>query len=204
MNTKAANGQRQSGMPSSLPPPCHEPSGVSCLPSDAPWDNIAGVLSTHPSDTPFVRPSAAGHPALDRRPGRGGYVMAFRVAFLLLLIGAAASAAPQSAAPRTTDDQDVRAIVDRYVGARERRDEAAIAALFTADADQFTTGGEWRRGRDAVVPAASPPPSRPVARGGSRSAPSAFSGGTWRSPTVCTSWPALATAPPDGCGRRSS
>ena len=77
--------------------------------------------------------------------------MALRVALLLLLIGATASAAPQSPAPRATDDQDVRAVVDRYVGARERRDGAAIAALFTADADQFTTGGEWRRGRDAVV-----------------------------------------------------
>jgi uncharacterized protein (TIGR02246 family) len=77
--------------------------------------------------------------------------MAFRVALLFLLAGAAASAAPQSAASRTTDEQNVRAVVDRYVGARERRDEAAIAALFTADADQFTTGGEWRRGRDAVV-----------------------------------------------------
>jgi uncharacterized protein (TIGR02246 family) len=77
--------------------------------------------------------------------------MAFRVTLLVLLIGAAASAAPQSVAPRTTDDQEVRAVVERYVGARERRDGAAIAALFTADADQFTTGGEWRRGRDAVV-----------------------------------------------------
>ena len=77
--------------------------------------------------------------------------MALRIAPLLLLIGAAASAALQSPAPRATDDQEVRALVDRYVGARERRDGAAIAALFTADADQFTTGGEWRRGRDAVV-----------------------------------------------------
>jgi uncharacterized protein (TIGR02246 family) len=77
--------------------------------------------------------------------------MASRVALLLLVIGAAAPAAPQSAAPRAKDEKDVRAVVDRYVGARERRDGAAIAALFTADADQFTTGGEWRRGRDAVV-----------------------------------------------------
>ena len=76
--------------------------------------------------------------------------MALGVAPLLLLI-AAVSAAAQSSAPRATDEHDVRAIVDRYVEARERRDAAAIGALFTADADQFTTGGEWRRGRDAVV-----------------------------------------------------
>ena len=35
--------------------------------------------------------------------------------------------------------------------AREKQDASAIAALFTEDADQFTTGGEWRRGRDNVV-----------------------------------------------------
>jgi uncharacterized protein (TIGR02246 family) len=77
--------------------------------------------------------------------------MALRVASVLLLIAAAASAAAQSPAPRAADDRDVRAVVDRYVEARERKDASAIAALFTADADQFTTGGEWRRGRDAVV-----------------------------------------------------
>jgi len=49
------------------------------------------------------------------------------------------------------DEKAVRDIVQRYVDARERRDAAALAALFTADADQFTTSGEWRKGRDAVV-----------------------------------------------------
>jgi uncharacterized protein (TIGR02246 family) len=37
------------------------------------------------------------------------------------------------------------------VEAREARDEKAIAALFTEDADQLTSSGEWRRGRAAVV-----------------------------------------------------
>jgi uncharacterized protein (TIGR02246 family) len=37
------------------------------------------------------------------------------------------------------------------VDARERRDAAAIGALFTQDADQLTSSGEWRRGRDDVV-----------------------------------------------------
>ena len=45
----------------------------------------------------------------------------------------------------------MRAVVASYVDARERRDPAAVGALFTADADQFNTGGDWRRGRDAVV-----------------------------------------------------
>lgn len=49
------------------------------------------------------------------------------------------------------DEATVREIVRRYVDAREARDEKAIAALFTEDADQLTSSGEWRRGRAAVV-----------------------------------------------------
>jgi uncharacterized protein (TIGR02246 family) len=37
------------------------------------------------------------------------------------------------------------------VNAREPRDPSAIEALFTEDADQHTTSGEWRRGRTQVV-----------------------------------------------------
>ena len=36
-------------------------------------------------------------------------------------------------------------------GRREQRDPRAVEALFTQDADQFTTSGDWRRGRPAVV-----------------------------------------------------
>jgi uncharacterized protein (TIGR02246 family) len=50
-----------------------------------------------------------------------------------------------------SDDASVRAVVASYVDARERQDQAAIGALFTADADQFNTAGEWRRGREAIV-----------------------------------------------------
>ena len=69
----------------------------------------------------------------------------------LLLLAGAVSLHAQPGAPLSADERAVRAVVDRYVDARERRDPAAIGALFTSDADQFTTGGEWRRGRDAVV-----------------------------------------------------
>jgi uncharacterized protein (TIGR02246 family) len=37
------------------------------------------------------------------------------------------------------------------VDAREKRDPKRLAALFTEDADQLTTAGEWRKGRDNVV-----------------------------------------------------
>ncbi|MEZ5291653.1 MAG: SgcJ/EcaC family oxidoreductase [Vicinamibacterales bacterium] len=52
---------------------------------------------------------------------------------------------------RADDEAAVRAVVDRYVDARALRDPEAVEALFTADADQFTTSGEWRRGRAAIV-----------------------------------------------------
>jgi uncharacterized protein (TIGR02246 family) len=53
---------------------------------------------------------------------------------------------------RAADEAAVREVVARYMAARELRDPRAIEALFTADADQQTTSGEWRRGRAQIVP----------------------------------------------------
>lgn len=52
---------------------------------------------------------------------------------------------------RSGDEAAVREIVRRYVDARENRDPKATGALFTADADQLVSSGEWRKGRDEVV-----------------------------------------------------
>jgi len=49
------------------------------------------------------------------------------------------------------DEAAVCAVVASYVEARERRDAAAIGALFTADADQVNSSGDWRRGRAGIV-----------------------------------------------------
>jgi uncharacterized protein (TIGR02246 family) len=59
--------------------------------------------------------------------------------------------AAQVPAGGAADEAAVREVVGRYVQARELRDPQAIAALFTADADQHTTSGEWRRGRAEVA-----------------------------------------------------
>jgi len=59
------------------------------------------------------------------------------------------ASAPQPNPAR--DDAAVRDVVKQYVDAREKNDPAAIGALFTTDADQLVSSGEWRRGRDAVV-----------------------------------------------------
>jgi uncharacterized protein (TIGR02246 family) len=53
------------------------------------------------------------------------------------------AAADQSAA--------IRAAIQRYVDVREHPDPQALESLFTADADQLVSSGEWRKGRDAVV-----------------------------------------------------
>lgn len=72
----------------------------------------------------------------------------------LLIAIALAVATPALAAPpsRAADEAAIRALVRSYVDARELRSPEAVGALFTPDADQHTTAGEWRRGRAEIVP----------------------------------------------------
>src|SRR5579859_4500623 len=49
------------------------------------------------------------------------------------------------------DQAAIRDIVAKYVDARDHIDPKATAALFTSDADQLVSSGEWRRGRDELV-----------------------------------------------------
>jgi uncharacterized protein (TIGR02246 family) len=57
----------------------------------------------------------------------------------------------QNAPAVSTEEAAIRDVVRRYVEAREKRDGKLLAALFTDDADQLTTAGEWRKGRDNIV-----------------------------------------------------
>jgi uncharacterized protein (TIGR02246 family) len=61
--------------------------------------------------------------------------------------------APAAAVAQTPvgDEAAVRAVVVAYSAARDKSDAAALTTLFTADADQLVSSGEWRRGREAVV-----------------------------------------------------
>ena len=52
---------------------------------------------------------------------------------------------------RSGDEVAVREMVKRYADARDVSDPKAIGMLFTDDADQLVSNGEWRRGRDALV-----------------------------------------------------
>ena len=51
----------------------------------------------------------------------------------------------------TGDEAAVREMVKRYADARDVSDPKAIGSLFTDDADQLVSTGEWRRGRDTLV-----------------------------------------------------
>jgi uncharacterized protein (TIGR02246 family) len=51
----------------------------------------------------------------------------------------------------SANEAAIRQVVDTYLAAREHRDPKAVAELFTPDADQLVSTGEWRRGRDALV-----------------------------------------------------
>ena len=70
---------------------------------------------------------------------------------ILLVSAAAIAGAGAQNKPSAADEAAVREVVKQYVDARERRDASAIRALFTEDADQLTSSGEWRRGREEVV-----------------------------------------------------
>jgi uncharacterized protein (TIGR02246 family) len=67
----------------------------------------------------------------------------------LLLIACATCAAQTATGP--ADEAAIKDVVARYVDARDHKDAKATEALFTADADQLVSSGEWRKGRDAVV-----------------------------------------------------
>ena len=49
------------------------------------------------------------------------------------------------------DEAPIREIVQKYMDARDHQDAHALESLFTADADQLVSSGEWRKGRDALV-----------------------------------------------------
>jgi uncharacterized protein (TIGR02246 family) len=74
-------------------------------------------------------------------------------AVLVLVLGLTtlSQVASQGASREVGEESAIRAVVKEYVDARERGDAAAIRALFTDDADQLTSSGEWRRGREQLV-----------------------------------------------------
>jgi uncharacterized protein (TIGR02246 family) len=71
-----------------------------------------------------------------------------KIACLSALAGALLAQTPADPAG---DEAAVRGVVQKYMDARDRQDPRAIESLFTADADQLVSSGEWRKGRPEVV-----------------------------------------------------
>jgi uncharacterized protein (TIGR02246 family) len=69
----------------------------------------------------------------------------------LVSLALAASLFAQGPAGAAGDEAAVREIVQKYMDARDRQDPRAIESLFTPDADQLVSSGEWRKGRPEVV-----------------------------------------------------
>jgi uncharacterized protein (TIGR02246 family) len=51
----------------------------------------------------------------------------------------------------TADEKAIRQVIQRYVDARNHMDPAALRELFTTDADQLVSTGQWRRGLDNLL-----------------------------------------------------
>jgi uncharacterized protein (TIGR02246 family) len=66
---------------------------------------------------------------------------------LVIVLQAPAPGAQQAAG----EEAAVREVVKKYVEAREQSEPGAIGALFADGADQLTSSGEWRKGRDEIV-----------------------------------------------------
>jgi uncharacterized protein (TIGR02246 family) len=71
------------------------------------------------------------------------------IQFIALLLLIAPWLTPSTSS--SNEEAAILAIVEKYVDARERIDPKAVEQLFTADADQLVSSGEWRKGRAAVV-----------------------------------------------------
>lgn len=66
-----------------------------------------------------------------------------------LLLGAQLMVAQTGGKP--ADEAAVRGVVQKYADARGVSDPKAIGMLFSDDADQLVSTGEWRHGRDSLV-----------------------------------------------------
>jgi len=70
---------------------------------------------------------------------------------LILFLFAVSTLGFEQAKTGGNDEAAIREVVSKYVDARERIDPKAVEPLFTEDADQLVSSGEWRKGREAVV-----------------------------------------------------
>lgn len=69
----------------------------------------------------------------------------------LLLLVMTLTVLPADMPPSSADDQAVRDVVAQYMKARNEKNAEAARRLFTPDADQLVSTGEWRKGLDGMI-----------------------------------------------------
>ena len=70
---------------------------------------------------------------------------------ILCLMCVLPTTASQQSSREPRDEAAIKDLVGGYNAARDKEDPAAIQSLFTSDADQLVSSGEWRRGREQLV-----------------------------------------------------
>ena len=68
-----------------------------------------------------------------------------------LILGAAILGTAMFAQSPSRDEASVRELIRKFVDARDHPDPRTLEPLFTPDADQLVSNGQWRKGRDEVV-----------------------------------------------------
>ena len=151
------------------------------------------------------RPETKGRPKTrqDRRRKTGDRGRSFM--HLMLAVTISLMTVLQATAPAgqqvSGDEAAIRDVVKAYVAAREQSDPSAIGALFADDADQLTSSGEWRKGRDEVVRGTLESSRRASGTRTITLETIRFPAAASPSPTGATRSRALRTAP-GGCGPR--
>ena len=73
-------------------------------------------------------------------------------AMLMTLVGITYLLSPLELQSQSSEDIiQIKKLVDAYANAREENDPEKIRQLFTTEADQLVSSGEWRYGIDALV-----------------------------------------------------
>jgi len=57
----------------------------------------------------------------------------------------------QEAAPGNKSEQDIYALIETYVQAREKKDSVLLENILTTDIDQLVSSGEWRSGKQEAM-----------------------------------------------------
>lgn len=70
---------------------------------------------------------------------------------MLRILLAFLTALPPAFGGASDDETAIRTLIAQYVQAREAQNARQVEALFTPDADQLVSSGEWRRGREVLV-----------------------------------------------------